>query len=208
MGKTITPWPSSNAVSVHPHACGENPAIREAHVPPKRFTPTRVGKTRLLEHGQTCGRFTPTRVGKTLCARRYSQARRVHPHACGENAGRGDGWIMTIGSPPRVWGKRDNPMMVWASPRFTPTRVGKTRRTPLPTRPTPVHPHACGENATPSTNTAKAQVHPHACGENRRAVSAVPVLPGSPPRVWGKLPRSYHLVYPRRFTPTRVGKTS
>ena len=99
---------------------------------------------------------------------------------------------------------------------------------PVSTFWTPVHPHACGENArqrfgradhrrfTPTpvgkTRVTVAErmagtVHPHACGENRGLGLARSFDAGSPPRLWGKpcsgLPKGAR----PRFTPTPVGKT-
>ena len=71
--------------------------------------------------------------------------------------------------------------------RFTPTRVGKTQTGRSLLTYQSVHPHACGENYTPSTPTI--------CGA------------GSPPRVWGKLDGATTIRSVWRFTPTRVGKT-
>ncbi len=158
-------------------------------------------------------RFTPTRVGKTRNWRSSASKRSVHPHACGENACAASASVSISGSPPRVWGKLHPAWRLGVFPRFTPTRVGKTPH-PSRTPPSPsVHPHACGENSrrpnllldgngspprvwgkrcslrncmplsrfTPTrvgkTRSAPPKrsgptVHPHACGENQRAVGA------------------------------------
>ena len=154
----------------------------------RRFTPTRVGKTRneLIER-DGAERFTPTRVGKTSLGsgpgiyNRGSPPRvwgkrvwvnlntlysTVHPHACGENEQRGYDVDRFIGSPPRVWGKLGLVAQVGQGYRFTPTRVGKT---PPP---------------TPSSRGSA--VHPHACGENTVYSAFILIAIGSPPRVWGK----------------------
>src|SRR5690606_15936208 len=95
--------------AVHPHACGENPTGDHHVRPPDRFTPTRVGKTKVARFGDVWAGFTPTRVGKTASvitsrtvaygspprvwgkpwgAPKVGLALPVHPHACGENARR------------------------------------------------------------------------------------------------------------------------
>jgi len=71
-------------------------------------------------------RSTPTRVGKTHSSSLVNSFRKVHPHACGENAWRGD----------------NDPLAEWS----TPTRVGKTVHPPVCGACDEVHPHACGEN--------------------------------------------------------------
>src|SRR5262249_14492713 len=91
------------------------------------------------------------------------------------------------GSPPRTWGRRRQDKARGARFRFTPTHVGKTRRS-LPERGgTAVHPHARGEDSAASECSARPG--------------------GSPPRTWGS-PQLKGLRRRRaRFTPTHVGKT-
>ena len=91
------------------------------------------------------------------------------------------------GSPPRGWGKLARPRANAHPHRFTPTRVGKTMRCDGCSAPTPVHPHAGGENALGSDGCPRPTVHPHAGGEN-----SIPITPN---------------LKTNRFTPTRVGKT-
>ena len=151
-------------------------------------SPPRVWGKHLGEYRRGNGkRFTPTRVGKTRAGVLISAVPPVHPHACGENGVARRGWARHGGSPPRVWGKRSSPIIPPASRRFTPTRVGKTSLT------------------APSAPTCT--VHPHACGENQLLYAIWQESNGSPPRVWGK-PSETSLPRRRsRFTPTRVGKT-
>ncbi len=94
---------------------------------------------------------------------------------------------MARGSPPRVWGRHNPPLLPVSTRRFTPTRVGKTSCALSIFFVSPVHPHACGEDA-------------------RRMSGGFPAI-GSPPRVWGRLTLVFVLFSIFRFTPTRVGKT-
>ncbi len=204
-----TPGHASRAATrpVHPHACGEHfrrPAMKrkERGSPPRvwgarrragreprgqRFTPTRVGSTpnsaipRLLapvhphacgEHGSACTR-----------APRHS----VHPHACGEHELLGSVRPGPAGSPPRVWGARRLSHAQVPISRFTPTRVGSTRRR--------------------DGYGAQVAVHPHACGEHVSVFVVPSVVIGSPPRVWGALWSRQQPAGKKRFTPTRVGST-
>ena len=95
---------------------------------------------------------------------------------------------MTLGSPPRVWGRRVAAGWVRLRRRFTPTGVGKTRK------------------ATPVAGSRS--VHPHGCGEDNSAHELSKCNIGSPPRVWGRRRRRPRRGMGRRFTPTGVGKTS
>ncbi len=70
-----------------------------------------------------------------------------------------------------------------------------------------VHPHACGDNIGRRFLVSAVAVHPHACGDNWPTLTAFCVTVGSPPRVWGQLPRPGSGDVLTRFTPTRVGTT-
>ena len=112
------------------------------------------------------------------------------------------------GSPPRVWGKLPKSQVRKVAFRFTPTRVGKTSH-PFPVRrPAAVHPHACGENSTDIWTPAfKFGSPPRVWGKLSQGFDEF-VKIGSPPRVWGKLWVPWSTIARKRFTPTRVGKTS
>ena len=147
--------------SGHPHASGGRLA------PPFGLSHRRVV------------RFTPTRVW----------GRRDGAYGL-RRAGR-------TGSPPRAVRDGDAihprgaPWPNRTGARFTPTRVGTTPHTPLEAPPSPVHPHARGDDGRatrkPPVSFARwrRMVHPHARGDDGRSGS--------------------HL---RRFTPTRVGTTA
>ena len=188
VGKTSELIPHHTARTVHPHACGEN---GEVHVPlgMGNGSPPRVwGKREAGRRAARLTRFTPTRVGKTHTATWAARRFPVHPHACGENSAFDDLRRRLFGSPPRVWGKRPPSRSIRFFRRFTPTRVGKTD--------------------TPTPPSSGLPVHPHACGENSKITPCAFRPCGSPPRVWGKRYLCRCPSRRRRFTPTRVGKTS
>ncbi len=176
--------------------------------PGRWFTPTRVGITasatarRVYPPGspprawgspflqrarQVTLRFTPTRVGITATQERGSGSWPVHPHARGDHAASVLGLVPLDGSPPRAWGSLQPVTVQHAVLRFTPTRVGITRRTPARDCLPPVHPHARGDHV--------------------KQPPSVLVQDGSPPRAWGSRDRLAGLPAQRRFTPTRVGIT-
>ena len=95
--------------------------------------------------------------------------------------------LAVFGSPPRAWGQPQRVPNCPVGFRFTPTRVGTTRKGTRPRRP--------------------ATVHPHARGDNQRSPETIGTGGGSPPRAWGQrlIPTVTHV--PLRFTPTRVGTT-
>ena len=160
------------------------------------------------QNGTKPTRFTPTRVGITFHSQVREPPQLVHPHTRGDYrpaAGLGDS---KSGSPPHAWG-----LLTWVpieavSPRFTPTRVGITRRSAYLSGRAPVHPHTRGDYAkrrrvSPDSHGSP----PHAWGLRKRSTAASSSA-GSPPHAWGL--RAYAIVSRgrTRFTPTRVGITS
>ena len=207
VGKTGSSMVGMSVRPVHPHACGEN----VSHVVSqqlRRGSPPRVWGKPDLGRGLFCAdRFTPTRVGKTFLSYFFPVFLLVHPHACGENGVARFRFAFGSGSPPRVWGKRRlqycKPTQMRFTPtrvgktlalddnlaafRFTPTRVGKTGRPDASSLSCPVHPHACGENATtcaPSMPTTR--FTPTRVGKTCHGLVLGLLQGGSPPRVWGK----------------------
>ena len=110
---------------------------------------TRGEYAQFVVHLKSGLRFTPTRVGNTKSTWRPSPHRPVHPHTRGEYLNALFVCFGGDGSPPHAWGIRLNPAFIrastpgspphaWgillafscggASGRFTPTRVGNTRR--------------------------------------------------------------------------------
>ena len=131
-------------------------------------------------------RFTPTPVGKTQEAAEERFSVSVHPHACGENTPHNFGVPQILGSPPRLWGKLGQGSPPTHFTRFTPTPVGKT-------------------TDYPAADYGR-EVHPHACGENQCSGSLASHGSGSPPRLWGKHPRSKHPKYGGGSPPRLWGK--
>jgi len=210
VGKTCVAARLAYPPTVHPHACGENGLIA-AHFAGLNGTSPRVwGKRHLIAdgifqhavHPHACGenysrqgeqenhrRYIPTRVGKTRRRTYATPPAAVHPHACGENAFHEYPSAFIAGTSPRVWGKPRSRSGETITPRYIPTRVGKTPPSLTACRCTSVHPHACGENGWHDrTIRNDYPVHPHACGENKISAYAKIIAIGTSPRVWGKRP--------------------
>jgi len=133
---------------VHPHACGDDRPGRPLFVacggsPPRvwgrrkwarparrggRFTPTRVGTTNALLDGVQRASVHPHACGDDAPGSRPCGLRGVHPHACGDDELCQSALISKGGSPPRVWGRPGHEVFSLFRARFTPTRVGTTRR--------------------------------------------------------------------------------
>jgi len=126
------------------------------------------GKRTSVLGQNTILRFTPTGVGKTRLVHHKRTAPRVHPHGCGENRCGVRIKHRFQGSPPRVWGKRAEVGRADEGPRFTPTGVGKTPVPGSKGNVSAVHPHGCGENgASPSTRRPIQGSPPRVWGKRR-----------------------------------------
>ncbi len=171
-------------------------------------------------------RSTPTRVGIPRSGRRPCPHPEVHPHACGDTAPPTPEQMGPDGPPPRVWGYRQKPGVVFGDPWSTPTRVGIPRDGEIMAEGDGVHPHACGDTndgvcasrshkgppprvwgyrASWSGSARCAQVHPHACGDTCTTGRSAAPAGGPPPRVWGYRHNRRRKRAPYRSTPTRVG---
>ena len=133
----------------------------------------------------------------------------VHPHARGDNYPSPRRLSVWRGSPPRAWGQRPPHPREACSSRFTPTRVGTTcpegrpRRSAVgspprawgqhclrlrPTRSSPVHPHARGDNSSRTTRLVLyARFTPTRVGTTLSSRLIAEASDGSPPRAWGQL---------------------
>ena len=115
------------AISVHPHVCGELVISNCVVFWLLRFIPTCVGNSRLFIRG-----------GNIIT---------VHPHVCGELISCYPGSCSGTGSSPRVWGTPISSSVNTSIMRFIPTCVGNSDPEPPSQAVEPVHPHVCGELA-------------------------------------------------------------
>ena len=106
---------------------------------------------------------------------------------CGEKSFAGICKQLTLGSPPRVWGKARTECFFARMYRITPTCVGK-RNILLVLR-------------------ILCEDHPHVCGEKPIQLSSIVSFSGSPPRVWGKVQSDCTFTKSSGITPTCVGKS-
>ena len=91
-------------------------------------------------------RITPADAGKTSPQYRFSASIPDHPRGCGENKGRIFNCRRRKGSPPRMRGKRNNPLIMGTDTGITPADAGKTSRTLAEQELKEDHPRGCGEN--------------------------------------------------------------
>ena len=143
-------------------------------------------------------------MGTTFRTGYRSTCRPVHPHARGDDVSSRRLGVIRYGSPPRAWGRRNPSLSGFVERRFTPTRVGTTQGVlecvGSPPRAwgrpvdcvrlihSAVHPHARGDDETPSGGIGESAVHPHARGDDIGTEARRISSRGSPPRAWGRLP--------------------
>ncbi len=85
-GNSKMDWIASEAVSVHPRACGEQPSRSPAAFATAGSSP-RVRGTGHRQGDRFLGqRFIPARAGNSSRLRRAARGKTVHPRACGEQA--------------------------------------------------------------------------------------------------------------------------
>ena len=109
----------------------------------------------------------PACAGKTFTAEALLRRSPAHPRVCGENTQVGILSSLSMGSSPRVRGKRYFCVDENISPGLIPACAGKTKLLRKP------------------RNWLRA--HPRVCGENARRLRQGLAYPGSSPRVRGKL---------------------
>ena len=95
---------------------------------------------------RTHWRITPACAGKTISAFRTLFPLEDHPRVCGENEVGGMIALMTLGSPPRVRGKRPTVINCGLLARITPACAGKTPMSKNFQEISEDHPRVCGEN--------------------------------------------------------------
>ena len=145
------------------------------------------GKLNRITEIAMAGRITPADAGKTKRLMVDSFGDMDHPRGCGENYLVMSLVDITIGSPPRMRGKRRTCPAAWAQRRITPADAGKTQYRSL--------------------SRISAEDPPRGCGENLPASYRQAAGKGSPPRMRGKqLVHFLHGSTPR-ITPADAGKT-
>ena len=172
----------------HPRVCGE-----KRNIP--RFAAFSVGSPPRVR-GKAAPRavirqqigITPACAGKSR-ARLYDLALvQDHPRVCGEKTSARMASSWSVGSPPRVRGKEQRLNKLYYTSGITPACAGKRRLTAFAARPRGDHPRVCGEKSGLCRTAEK--------------------IPGSPPRVRGKVSAAFFPFGTRGITPACAGKSA
>ena len=186
-GKTEYDGKPTLATRDHPRVCGENGSVlcsqRIA-----QGSPPRVRGKRSPDSGYPhVNGITPACAGKTILIGYSLAIGKDHPRVCGENGAQTEVYHETLGSPPRVRGKRA-------------TGAGRNRRSGIT-------PACAGKTPSNCPTKSTSRDHPRVCGENIGTVYIDEGARGSPPRVRGKLSTLGLMSGAMRITPACAGKT-
>ena len=132
-------------------------------------------------------RITPADAGKTCLFKGGGHETKDHPRGCGENIEALPQIIDSIGSPPRMRGKRSFQLPIIRSIRITPADAGKTYLF--------------------FPKLSEHEDHPRGCGENSENGNSASQFTGSPPRMRGKLFQLRPQKVYNGITPADAGKT-
>ncbi len=185
VGNGRSSWPSSEPLTVHPHACGERCGSWRHACSISGSSPRMWGTEGGGLRGFLAARFIPTHVGNGSSAIMACSLMPVHPHACGERIHLFLARAHLAGSSPRMWGTGGHARRAGPILRFIPTHVGNGRSSCRLEKQRPVHPHACGERNHNSHLS---------CYKS-----------GSSPRMWGTVWKATSADGHQRFIPTHVG---
>ena len=145
-GQTKAHRTVSRNCSDHPRACGANGPPRPDSTPPNGSSPRVRGKHDIFSKGGFVGRIIPARAGQTRRSSCRYESRPDHPRACGANLEFAVIGNKTIGSSPRVRGKRRGAGHRYDVARIIPARAGQTAPNPIGRGHGSDHPRACGAN--------------------------------------------------------------
>ena len=169
VGRTFPPRRSRHGLSDHPHTRGENAWLQPSASLLSGPSPHAWGEPKSNTRVAHRRRTIPTRVGRTRWWALDSTAFPDHPHTRGENHGPDLNCHVETGPSPHAWGERAITGGFALAVRTIPTRVGRTRASPLPKSSRADHPHTRGENFQESSSAdRKTGPSPHAWGERLR----------------------------------------
>ena len=186
-GKRRWPLDKLPQTTAHPRACGENTLSNMQTASFLGSSPRMRGKREAAARNSQGAGLIPAHAGKTPWPPPVRFLPQAHPRACGENEETNAGDRRTLGSSPRMRGKRwmscDDPFTTG----LIPAHAGKTWR---------VRKKFCHRAA-----------HPRACGENGCCAILVKHLRGSSPRMRGKRAHEFHGRRALGLIPAHAGKT-
>ena len=125
-GKTPRECQPPNGVTAHPRVCGENSGLLDWINTVDGSSPRVRGKPRGRRARSSRRGLIPACAGKTRSIARLRAPSAAHPRVCGENSWLPSETSTTLGSSPRVRGKRLSLVFPAEHSGLTPACAGKT----------------------------------------------------------------------------------
>ena len=170
----------------HPRVCGEKSSLMQMDVGPLGSPPRMRGKGLVGFELDIRIRITPACAGKSLSPAPEKALPGDHPRMCGEKFNCNPGSPQHWGSPPHMRGKAKIFRRWSAEMGITPAYAGKSARI--------------------LKRRTEKRDHPRVCGEKAVCSAVARQRLGSPPRMRGKVPRSFSESAHGRITPAYAGK--
>ena len=133
-------------ITDHPRACGANAPAGTQAESPTGSSPRMRGKLPCLAAWSGRSRIIPAHAGQTQPIPWPRPPPSDHPRACGANSPVRSVVCATVGSSPRMRGKRSGNRPTIHLLRIIPAHAGQTWQLRQGTRRQPDHPRACGAN--------------------------------------------------------------
>ena len=186
-GKTLRVWCTKIIAQEHPRVCGENVVGGLTNFIGVGTSPRMRGKQGYLDWRECRTGNIPAYAGKTPQPASPRPAQSEHPRVCGENCRRLQQWGMHDGTSPRMRGK----------PRLHLSE-------PAPIRNIPAY---AGKTSSVLSQAILIMEHPRVCGENAERMAVPAMVPGTSPRMRGKLHELPDLSFGCGNIPAYAGKT-
>ena len=186
VGRLSTVLGLYDAMTVHPHACGEISLQMNCCVMATGTSPRLWGDFFIAQNLGDTFRYIPTLVGRLQWGETGWGTCPVHPHACGEILPSHASDKPDVGTSPRLWGDSASKAHTGRPRRYIPTLVGRF--------------------AWRTFIDAQPEVHPHACGEIQTAIGRAASSAGTSPRLWGDSQSPRQSPPEIRYIPTLVGR--
>ena len=150
----------------HPRGCGDDHNPVSIGMQAMGTPPRMRGRPRSSVRLPVRWRNTPADAGTTFGAPTTTRTTAEHPRGCGDDSVPNSVNALSIGTPPRMRGRRQPSWRHWPRPRNTPADAGTTRGRQGR--------HPAGPE------------HPRGCGDDTITVDSSDTVNGTPPRMRGR----------------------
>ena len=145
-GKTVAGCRGKTICAAHPRVCGEDKTETGRRIWAQGSPPRMRGRPTPRAAVEPADGLTPAYAGKTSPARPMIVGTWAHPRVCGEDPRLVRTWRSSVGSPPRMRGRRPLGPNRRRLPGLTPAYAGKTEVLGFHVSVLSAHPRVCGED--------------------------------------------------------------